>query len=59
LRRLQCNRDCEATPPPRAPFTLVLQFLKAGYAADNLPRHIIPSIVGRPVLRAEEEALGE
>ena len=35
------------------------QFVKAGYAADNLPRFIFPSIVGRPVLRAEEEAIGD
>ena len=35
------------------------QFVKAGFAADNLPRFQFPSIVGRPMLRAEEEALGE
>lgn len=34
-------------------------FVKAGFAADNLPRWQFPSIVGRPMLRAEEEALGE
>ncbi len=38
---------------------VALQFLKAGYAADNLPRFTYPSIVGRPVLRAEEEAIGD
>ena len=34
-------------------------FLKAGFAADNLPRFNFPSIVGRPVLRAEEDVLGD
>ena len=34
-------------------------FLKAGFAADNLPSFSFPSIVGRPVLRAEEEALAD
>jgi len=34
-------------------------FVKAGFAADNLPRYMFPSIVGRPVLRAEEEAIGD
>jgi actin-related protein 2 len=34
-------------------------FLKAGFAADNLPRFSFPSIVGRPVLRAEEDVLGD
>lgn len=34
-------------------------FLKAGFAGDNLPRFQFPSIVGRPVLRAEEEAIGD
>lgn len=34
-------------------------FLKAGFAGDNLPRFSFPSIVGRPVLRAEEEAIGD
>lgn len=34
-------------------------YLKAGFAADNLPRFSFPSIVGRPVLRAEEEAIGD
>ncbi len=26
-------------------------FVKAGYAAENFPRHQFPSMVGRPVLR--------
>ncbi len=34
-------------------------FLKAGYAADNVPRDTFPSIVGRPMLRAEEDAIGD
>ncbi len=35
------------------------QFLKAGFAADNLPRYNFQSIVGRPTLRAEEDILGD
>ncbi|CUS13716.1 unnamed protein product [Tuber aestivum] len=37
----------------------VLQFLcslKVGYAGQNFPEHQYPSIVGRPILRAEERA---
>lgn len=29
-------------------------YVKVGYAGENFPRFIFPSIVGRPVLRAEE-----
>lgn len=29
-------------------------FVKCGFAGDNFPAHIFPSIIGRPVLRAEE-----
>ncbi|CAN0094687.1 unnamed protein product, partial [Phaeothamnion confervicola] len=29
-------------------------FVKVGYAGENFPRSIFPSMVGRPVLRAEE-----
>mmetsp|Transcript_49695 Transcript_49695/g.107649 ORF Transcript_49695/g.107649 Transcript_49695/m.107649 type:complete len:388 (+) Transcript_49695:160-1323(+) len=29
-------------------------FVKCGFAGDNFPAHIFPSIVGRPILRAEE-----
>lgn len=29
-------------------------FVKVGYAAENFPRSIFPSMVGRPILRAEE-----
>jgi len=31
-------------------------FVKAGFAGENFPRQIFPSMVGRPILRAEEEA---
>ncbi|CRG89620.1 Actin-related protein 2 [Talaromyces islandicus] len=30
-------------------------FLKVGYAAQNFPEHQFPSIVGRPILRSEEQ----
>lgn len=30
-------------------------FVKCGFAGDNFPSHIFPSIIGRPVLRAEEK----
>ncbi|KAL0209694.1 hypothetical protein RCL1_008532 [Eukaryota sp. TZLM3-RCL] len=29
-------------------------FIKAGFAGDKLPRHVFPSYVGRPLLRADE-----
>ena len=29
-------------------------FVKVGYASENFPRSIFPSMVGRPILRAEE-----
>ena len=45
--------------PSNVSLRMRVQLLKAGYAADNLPRFSYPSIVGRPVLRAEEEALGK
>jgi actin-related protein 2 len=35
------------------------QYVKAGFAGENFPRHVFPSMVGRPVLRAEEELLGD
>jgi actin-related protein 2 len=28
--------------------------VKVGYAGSNFPEHVFPSIVGRPILRAEE-----
>jgi actin-related protein 2 len=30
-------------------------FVKVGFAKDNFPQHIFPSIVGRPLMRFEEE----
>ena len=30
-------------------------FVKCGFAGDNFPAHIFPSIVGRPILRSEEK----
>ncbi|KAJ5091514.1 Arp2/3 complex subunit [Penicillium alfredii] len=56
------------TFPPKAPALPQLQanqsqvldggtgFLKVGYAAQNFPEHQFPSIVGRPILRTEEQA---
>ena len=32
-----------------------MQFVKCGFAGDNFPAHIYPSIVGRPILRSEEK----
>ncbi|TIB33418.1 hypothetical protein E3P86_02982 [Wallemia ichthyophaga] len=29
-------------------------FVKTGYAGSNFPEHVFPSIIGRPILRAEE-----
>ena len=29
-------------------------FVKVGFAGENFPRSIFPSMVGRPILRAEE-----
>lgn len=31
-----------------------VQFVKVGFAAENFPKCIFPSLVGRPILRAEE-----
>jgi actin-related protein 2 len=36
-----------------------VQLVKAGFASDNLPRFTFPSMVGRPVLRAEEDVIGD
>ncbi|KAJ3006996.1 hypothetical protein NUW54_g3723 [Trametes sanguinea] len=33
-------------------------FVKVGYAGSNFPEHVFPSIVGRPILRAEERVTG-
>lgn len=30
-------------------------FVKCGYAADNFPTFIFPSMIGRPLMRYEEE----
>jgi len=30
-------------------------FVKVGFAKDNFPRHIFPSMIGRPMMRYEEE----
>ena len=29
-----------------------LKFVKCGFAGSNFPEHIFPSLVGRPILRA-------
>lgn len=34
-------------------------FVKCGFAGDNFPRHIFPSIIGRPILRADEHVTEE
>ncbi|KAH7106172.1 actin binding protein [Auriculariales sp. MPI-PUGE-AT-0066] len=33
-------------------------FVKVGYAGSNFPEHVFPSLVGRPILRAEERVSG-
>ena len=33
--------------------------MKAGYAGDNVPRVQFSSLVGRPLLRAEEDYVGD
>lgn len=30
-------------------------FMKLGYGGDSFPRHVIPSIIGRPMLRATQK----
>ena len=30
-------------------------FVKVGFAKDNFPRHIFPSMIGKPLMRYEEE----
>jgi actin-related protein 2 len=30
-------------------------YVKLGYGGDSFPRHIFPSIVGRPMLRASQQ----
>lgn len=34
-------------------------FVKTGFAGENLPRHVFPSMIGRPMLRAEEASFGD
>ena len=34
-------------------------FVKAGFASEHFPRHMFPSMVGKPTLRAEEAAIGD
>lgn len=34
-------------------------FVKCGYAGEDFPRHEFPSLVGRPMLRAEESEIGD
>lgn len=34
-------------------------YLKVGFAGDNFPRHHVPSVVGRPMLRSTNQTLGE
>eukprot|EP00943_MAST-04B_sp_MAST-4B-sp1_P001601 g1601.t1 len=34
-------------------------FVKCGFAGENFPRHMFPSMVGRPTLRAEEDTIGD
>ncbi|KZV96780.1 Actin/actin-like protein [Exidia glandulosa HHB12029] len=33
-------------------------FVKVGFAGSNFPEHVFPSLVGRPILRAEERVSG-
>ena len=33
-------------------------YLKMGFGGDNFPRYTIPSIVGRPMLRSDQEVNG-
>ena len=35
------------------------QFVKCGFAGDNIPRCTFPAIVGRPVIRAEEASIDD
>lgn len=34
-------------------------FVKCGFAGENIPRYVFPSMVGRPMLRAEEEVIDD
>jgi actin-related protein len=35
-----------------------VQFVKCGFAGANFPEAIFPSVIGRPILRAEEKVDG-
>lgn len=37
---------------------MLFQFVKCGYAGSNFPAFIFPSMVGRPIIRAENK-IGE
>ncbi len=32
-------------------------YLKAGFGGENIPQYVYPSMVGRPMMRAEEDVL--
>merc|ERR1711944_254093 len=34
-------------------------FVKCGYAGTNFPAHIFPSLVGRPIIRAKNNKIGD
>ena len=57
-RFIYCPRPVPfATSPPPLRSPAPAQFVKCGFAGENFPRHMFPSLVGRPMLRAEEEVL--
>ena len=37
----------------------LLRFVKCGYAGSNFPAHIFPSLVGRPIIRAKNNKIGD
>jgi hypothetical protein len=39
----------------RHPCRLIAQLVKCGFAGDNFPRSVFPCMVGRPVLRFEDQ----
>jgi actin-related protein 2 len=45
----------KVSPLPLPPY--LQQFVKCGYAGENFPRTVFPSLVGRPMLRAEESSV--
>jgi len=46
---------CAMTTAAHPALHFPVQFVKCGFAGDNFPSHIFPSIVGRPILRSEEK----